>query len=70
MRVSAHPFTASGIIGDLRAILSADDLPSAICRWSDLHAINLLNMAKAMGMQVPNDLVIVGYNNSTVAAVP
>lgn len=55
---------------DLGRILSAPDLPSAIFCWSDLHAIALLNLAKGMGIRVPGDLAIVGYDNSNVAALP
>ena len=55
---------------DLRSILSVPKLPSAIFCWSDLHAVMLLNIAKTMGIRIPEDLAIVGFDNSPVAALP
>ena len=46
------------------------DRPRAIFVWSDLDAIPILNAAKMAGIRVPEDLAIVGYDNSPVAALP
>lgn len=54
----------------MAAILHAPNRPRAIFCWSDLDAIPLLNLAATMGLRVPEDLAIVGYDNSPVAALP
>jgi LacI family transcriptional regulator len=51
-------------------LLTAPDRPSAIFCWSDLDAIQLVNQARGMGLDLPGDLAIIGYDNSRVAALP
>jgi LacI family transcriptional regulator len=54
----------------LRAYLTAPDRPRAIFCWSDLDAVLLRNMAWQLGLRVPQDLALVGYDNNPVAALP
>ena len=54
----------------LRAYLTAPDRPRAIYCWSDLDAVPLRNMAWQLGLRVPEDLALVGYDNNPVAALP
>lgn len=54
----------------LRAYLTAPDRPRAIFCWSDLDAVPLRNMAWQLGIRVPEDLALVGYDNNPVAALP
>lgn len=51
-------------------ILGQPDRASAIFCWSDLDAIELINAARLRGISVPEDLAIVGYDNSPVAGLP
>ena len=39
-------------------------------RRSDLTAIELLGVAEEMGLKVPRDVSVVGFDNSSVAALP
>ena len=39
-----------------------------IC-WSDLDAIPLLSAAHRLGIRVPQDLAVIGYDNSPVAGL-
>ncbi|MGQ7848124.1 LacI family DNA-binding transcriptional regulator [Granulosicoccus sp. 3-233] len=55
---------------DLIAYLDRPELPEAVFCWSDLHAIPLINIARMQGLRVPEDLAIVGYDNSPVAEMP
>ena len=50
--------------------LAAPDRPKAVFCWSDLTAVPLLGMASERGLRVPDDLAVVGYDNSSVAALP
>jgi LacI family transcriptional regulator len=50
--------------------LDAPDRPEAVFCWSDLTAVPLLGMASERGLRVPGDLAVVGYDNSSTAALP
>jgi LacI family transcriptional regulator len=56
--------------GELRAWLAASDRPRAVFCWSDLHGVQLLNLAAETGINVPEDLAVAGYDNSRTAALP
>jgi LacI family transcriptional regulator len=51
-------------------LLTGPDRPTALFCWSDIHAVVVINHAKAMGLSIPQDLAIIGYDNSSVAALP
>jgi LacI family transcriptional regulator len=53
----------------IRTILTAPDRPRAIFCWSDLDAIPLLSEARRLGICVPQDIALIGYDNSPVAAL-
>jgi LacI family transcriptional regulator len=55
---------------EMIAFLTSPNRPRAVFCWSDLDAIPLVNMAFQLGVRVPQDLAIVGYDNSPVAALP
>lgn len=54
----------------IRAILAADDRPSALFCWSDLVGVDVVNAARLMNLAIPGDLAVIGYDNSSVAALP
>lgn len=54
----------------IRQLLTAEDRPSAIFCWSDLDGVDVVNIARTMGVSVPGDIAVVGYDNSPVAALP
>lgn len=54
----------------IRALLQSQDRPHAIFCWSDLDAVPLISEAYRLGIRVPEDLAIIGYDNSPVAALP
>lgn len=56
--------------GKLEAMLRRPDRPRALFVWSDLDGVPLLNMARQMGLRVPEDLALIAYDNSPVAALP
>lgn len=63
-RVGHTEFTA------ITDFLAMPNRPRAVFVWSDLDAILLINAAKISGLRVPEDLAIIGYDNSKVAALP
>lgn len=48
----------------------APDRPPAVFCWSDLDGCELVNQARANAIRVPQDLAVIGYDNSPVAAMP
>ncbi len=55
---------------ELLAFLRRPDRPRAVVCWSDLDAIPLLGLARAAGVRVPEELALVGYDNSPMAGSP
>ncbi|OLP57908.1 LacI family transcriptional regulator [Xaviernesmea oryzae] len=53
----------------LSAFLDDPERPAAVFCWSDLDAIPLLNLAAARGIGVPDQLAIIGYDNSPLGAL-
>ncbi|MEY1557764.1 LacI family DNA-binding transcriptional regulator [Yoonia sp. R2331] len=45
-------------------------LPCAIFCWSDIDGIALLSAAQSMGIDVPQSLSLIGFDDSAVAALP
>ena len=56
-------------IAAITQLLSKDDLPDAIFAVSDIYASAAIKVAKKCGLQVPRDLVIVGFDNIDVSVM-
>lgn len=69
-RVVALPNAGPQRTVRVEALLTASDRPRAIFCWSDLDAIPLLGEAHRLGVRVPGDLALIGYDNSSTAALP
>ncbi len=70
MRVFNMTEKKKKVLAQLAAFLSAPDRPKAVFCWSDLVAVELIGLAKTMGISVPQDLAVFGYDNSPLAAFP
>lgn len=53
-----------------REVLSAPNRPTAVFAWHDATAMHVMAEAAALGLRVPQDLAIVGYDNFRVSAMP
>ena len=69
IRVIGLPQHGTPRDAEIDAILSATDRPTAIFCWSDLDAIPILSAAHRLGLRIPADLALIGYDNSPVAAL-
>jgi LacI family transcriptional regulator len=49
-------------------LLTAADPPTAIFAGSDIQAMGVLRAARRLGLDVPGDLSVVGYDNLPIAA--
>ena len=47
-----------------RAFSAAADRPEALLCWNDFAALEALSEAKRMGIDVPRDVAIVGFDNT------
>jgi LacI family transcriptional regulator len=68
-RVISLPNYGSPRDAAIRALLEKPDRPRAIFCWSDLDAIPLLSEAHRLGISVPEELAVIGYDNSPMAAL-
>jgi len=60
-------FGADGGRNHARDILSSENRPTAIFAGSDLQALGVLDVARTLGIRVPHELSIVGYDNIQLA---
>jgi LacI family xylobiose transport system transcriptional regulator len=50
-----------------RELLSSSDRPTAIFAGSDLQALGVLDAARSLGLRVPDDFSVVGYDDIPLA---
>ncbi len=53
-----------------RSVLSAPLRPTAIFAWHDSVALNVMAEAHELGLKLPQDLAVVGYDNFHISALP
>jgi DNA-binding LacI/PurR family transcriptional regulator len=49
-------------------LLATDDRPTAVFAGSDLQALGVIEVAARHGLRIPEDLSVVGYDDTLVAA--
>jgi DNA-binding LacI/PurR family transcriptional regulator len=69
VRVAPGDFTEEGGYRGARRLLERGPRPSAMCCGNDLAAVGALNALEETGLQVPGDVSLVGYDNTTLAAL-
>jgi DNA-binding LacI/PurR family transcriptional regulator len=69
VQVAAGDYTDEGGRRGLAALLEAGPLPSAIFVANDLAALGTLSALAERGIRVPEDVSLVGYDNTAIAAV-
>jgi len=65
--ISRGPFSRDGVTRQAESLLELPAAPHAIFAYSDLHAANILRVARARGMRVPEDLSIVGFDGTDLS---
>jgi LacI family transcriptional regulator len=45
--------------------MGADQRPEAIFCWTDFVALEVLSVARELGLSIPSDLALVGYDNTS-----
>lgn len=67
-RVVSSTFEVAGGVEAGRALLDRAERPEAIFAVSDTIAIGVLGASRDLGLSIPHDLALVGYNDIPVAA--
>ncbi|TNY38323.1 LacI family transcriptional regulator [Thermomonospora catenispora] len=67
--VEPGDFTEEGGYRAARTLLSRPDRPTAIFAPNDLVATGVLSAADELGLKVPEDVSVVGYDNTHLAAI-
>ena len=67
--IQAGDFTEEHAEVPARSLLTMDDRPSAIFASNDLSAIQVLRTADDLGLSVPDDLSVVGFDNIPESAL-
>ncbi|QIZ07793.1 GntR family transcriptional regulator [Priestia megaterium] len=57
----------SRLLERLEKFFNADSIPSAIVCYNDQLALQILNMLRELGLSIPDDVSIVGYDDSFLA---
>jgi LacI family transcriptional regulator len=61
-------FTTETAVGCTRALLSLNNPPTAIFAANDMSAMGVYRAAKELGVQIPEELSVVGFDNLREAA--
>ena len=67
--IVAGEFTEEGGYRGARQLLADDSLPSAIFACNDMAAIGAMTAMEEAGVAVPDDVSLVGYDNTSLAAM-
>ena len=52
-----------------RRLLTAKERPTAVFAWTDAAALALMSAAHELGMRIPQDVAVVGYDNSRLCGL-
>jgi len=69
IQVVAGDFTEVGGAGAVRRLLQSGDPPTAIFAANDLSGAGALDAVEEAGLRVPDDISVVGYDNTALAAL-
>ncbi|HSL19319.1 MAG TPA: LacI family DNA-binding transcriptional regulator [Methylomirabilota bacterium] len=69
IRVVDGAHTEEGGERGVRALLASPPLPTAIFASNDLCAIGAMNALEEAGLRIPQDISLIGYDNTSLAAL-
>jgi DNA-binding LacI/PurR family transcriptional regulator len=63
-RTIMAPETPRDLQGAVRTLLGDRNRPDAVFAWTDFVALEVISVAREMGLSVPDDVAVVGYDNT------
>lgn len=68
VNIEAAEAELDNVTATVRALLERPEPPDAIFGWADYYALEVLSAVRALGYRVPEDIGIIGYDNSEPCA--
>lgn len=68
MHIKAAEAELDDVTATVRALLDQPEPPDAIFGWADYYALEVLSAVRALGLRVPEDIGVIGYDNSEPCA--
>lgn len=69
VRIAATSYSEEGGYHAGRELLDRPDRPTAIFAGADIAAVGVLRAAYELGLRIPEDLSLAGYDNTTIASI-
>jgi LacI family transcriptional regulator len=69
VRIAGTSYSKEGGYRAGRELLDRPDRPTAIFAGADIAAVGVLRAAYEIGLRIPGDLSLVGYDNTTIAFI-
>lgn len=68
MQIEAAEAELDDVTATVRALLDQPEPPDAIFGWADYYALEVLSAVRSLGRRVPEDIGVIGYDNSEPCA--
>ncbi|MGB3337713.1 MAG: LacI family DNA-binding transcriptional regulator [Devosia sp.] len=68
IRIAASADDIDDVTATVRVLLESPNPPDAIFGWADYYALEVLSAVRALGLRVPEDIGVIGYDNSPPCA--
>lgn len=68
IRIAAAADDIDDVTATVRMLLEGPNPPDAIFGWADYYALEVLSAVRALGLRVPEDIGVIGYDNSPPCA--
>lgn len=68
IRISPAADSLDDVTATVRALVESAEPPDAIFGWADYYALEVLSAVRALGLRVPDDIGVIGYDNSDPCA--
>jgi LacI family transcriptional regulator len=68
LHIKAAEAELDDVTATVRALLDQPEPPDAIFGWADYYALEVLSAVRSLGHRVPEDIGIIGYDNSEPCA--
>lgn len=68
IHVAAAADDLDDVTATVRTLLDGPEPPDAIFGWADYYALEVLSAVRSLGLRVPQDIGVIGYDNSPPCA--